>query len=468
MSRLNSILHGATRLWCNVHRTQFVKATQSIEATQLVILKSILKQTHDAPAHVQYDLKPNTNWKTFAKNVPITDYKHWQPWIQHDAATLSNNLSQSPVERHQPTSGSTSAIKWIPYSRQFLAEVNNALMPWIGDLYQAHPGIRQGYHYWSVSWVPTSLRGDVDENVNDDLKVLPWWKRWIAAQYMAVPDSVAQSDSSEDTIFATLAWLITRRDLSFLSVWSPTFALSLIEQLVAHKDELIQVLKSGHWLERSGSLSSTPCPRCPESASLLSAMNNAINAAELEQLWPHLALISCWDTASSNVWANKLQDKFPNARLQGKGLWATEGAVTIPFAGKYPLTVNSHYYEFLDVNSNIVVPSWLLEKGMEVSPILTTGTGFLRYKLNDKLLVSDFFNQSPCFEFKGRMDGTDLAGEKISCDMAQSIIDTFREKYRVNPVSLLAIPGSTETNPNNKGQYIRRFLRFSGHLDLTI
>lgn len=441
MAYLNRILHLATRSWIEQHRNNLLSSSLDVEVQQKSKLRSLLAKTHNAAAHAKSRLSPTMSWREYSQAVPISNYKTWQPWIESSRSRGSSALTSSVTERFQPTSGSTSAVKWIPYSQDFLAEMNNALMAWIADLYRQYPGIGRGHHYWSVSWIPTSLREEVDENINDDLKVLPWWKRWVARQYMAVPETVAQAHTSDDTLFASLAWLVSRRDLTMLSVWSPTFALSLFEQILEYRDELVGVLSRGQWLDRSGSLRMTMCPHSKESSDILKGLGDVVDKEFLANIWPNISLISCWDTASSEVWANRLHRLFPNAALQGKGLWATEGTVTIPFGDKYPLTLNSHYYEFLNINSNEVLPAWGLARGMEVSPILSTGSGLLRYKLEDRLLVTDFLNQCPCFEFQGRIDGADLAGEKISTGTAQGIVNRFSQELPIVPISVVAIPG---------------------------
>jgi hypothetical protein len=446
MTHSNKLLHWATRQWANRYRANFIENSNQLKATQSHILNNLLKQTCDAPAHAGYGLSLLDNWKTFAEKVPLTDYEHWQPSIQKPLTNQPGRLCNSPIQRYQPTSGSTSTIKWIPYSKQFLSEINAALMPWVAELYRTNPGIWQGFHYWSVSWIPSTLRDQVDDNVNDDLTLLPWWERLIAARYFAVPESVARSQSSEDTMFATLAWLVARRNLSFLSIWSPTFAITLIKLLDVHREELVEVLSRGEWLSRAKSLHITPCPKDRDRAMILRQTHNVTDPCFLAELWPHLSLISCWDTACSKIWAEKLHEMFPYAQMEGKGLWATEGVVTIPFSGKYPLALNSHYYEFFEFESNTTIPCWKLEKGMNVSPILTTGSGFLRYKLNDRLVVTDFYNQVPCLKFLSRMSGTDMAGEKLSNETAQAILDQFKEKHKLNPISLLAIPGYLHKN----------------------
>jgi hypothetical protein len=152
-----------------------------------------------------------------------------------------------------------------------------------------------------------------------------------------------------------------------------------------------------------------------------------------------MAMISSWDSSSSTLWARDLENLFPKAMFQGKGLWATEGVVTIPFEGKYPLAVTSHFYEFEDLESEKIYPAWGLEKGQVVKPLLTTGSGFLRYALRDRLEVTDFIDGCPCFSFLGRIDGVDLVGEKMSPEIAMNIIERVSDKYDIRALSLLGV-----------------------------
>jgi hypothetical protein len=137
-----------------------------------------------------------------------------------------------------------------------------------------------------------------------------------------------------------------------------------------------------------------------------------------------------------------LQALFPNAVLDGKGLLATEGAVTIPFGGSYPLAYQSHFFEFFDSTSQKIYYAWELKRGQIVQPILTTGTGLLRYRLNDEIQVVGFMGQCPCFVFLGRMDGVDLVGEKMDQRLSRQVLQRVADSFAVKPLSLLAIPSS--------------------------
>src|SRR5690606_26604103 len=182
----------------------------------------------------------------FRQRVAVSAYVDWQPFINRQRTSGSHILTTEDCQRHQPTSGSTSQIKWIPYTPAFLHELGQTISPWVADLYQRFPGIRQGRHYWSLSWVPGELRSAA-ASVNDDLQLLPWWKRLFMRHTMAVPEQVSLAPSSELSLFASLCYLCASRDLTLMSVWSPTFLLSLLEQLGRQRDAVAQVLEQGQW-----------------------------------------------------------------------------------------------------------------------------------------------------------------------------------------------------------------------------
>ena len=60
--------------------------------------------------------------------------------------------------------------------------------------------------------------------------------------------------------------------------------------------------------------------------------------------WLKLALGSGGHPAAAARWAKEWDALLPQAAFQGKGLWATECVVTIPYAGRYPLAYRSHVY----------------------------------------------------------------------------------------------------------------------------
>lgn len=414
-----SILHKATLMSHYPAYRRFRELLKDPRAIQEKMLAMYLNKAAASGAAQDYfrGKEIPSNYVKFKDQARITSYDDWESSIQKQ---------RSLGGRFEPTSGSTHRCKWIPYPKTFLSEFDRAASAWIYDLSKQHPAITKGKHYWSVSWLPKNLREKSpersNERSNDDMEIFPPWKRWIAKSVLAVDPHVSQLPSLEDSLFATVTQLAACSDLSLISVWSPTFALELLNLLSAHRQEVAGILKARGLKKR---------------ASLLLEWNGKLESGFFSHFWPALAVVSCWDSSTSIPWARKLGLLFPNAALQGKGLWATEGVVTFPFEGKYPAAIQSHFFEFRCLTTGKIVPLWELSLGQRVQPLLTTGSGFFRYALEDELEVTDFLMKTPCFRFLGRMNGLDLVGEKLATRVAQDLLVRVSSEFGIDCITLL-------------------------------
>ncbi len=425
---------------------RFERHLGELELIQRGRLSRWLAAVAASPEGQRRGVRADWTWEQFAQHMPLTTYGDYAEALERQRASRGREMVDSPVMRYQPTSGSTSAVKWIPYSKLFLDELDEVISAWVGDLYRQFPQQGRGTHYWSLSWIPTDMRDQTAGDINDDMKMLSWGKRLLAYLTQSVPQEVALAETSDDSLFATVAYLVADETLGFISVWSPTFALGALEQLARWREELAQVLDTGHWGGRQARMAEVACPRSARAAQLLRAWDGQLAPEFFAKLWPGLAVVSSWDTAAAAPWADKLRALLPHANFQGKGLWATEGVVTFPFQGRFPLAYLSHFYEFEDTATGQVLASWQLRDGMQVIPIMTTGSGFARYKMSDVVRVDGFLGQVPCLTFLGRNDGVDLVGEKTSATLAQQIQDGLALQGAL-PVTLLALDQSTRLSP---------------------
>ncbi len=436
---LTRMTHAAMAAACYRSYARFRDQRFDLEKVQRLKLKNLLRQV--AAARIQPAWQGDIpSWESFRQAYPVTRYADWQKAIR-DQRQGRENLTSSPIVRYQPTSGSSEKLKMIPYTRAFLKELDGAIGPWLASMYRRHPGLKGGAHYWSVSWLPQNQYEDLRGNLNDDSELMGGAKRWLASHAQAVSPDVALASSPGDVAFASLCYLVARSDLRMLSVWSPTFALQLLDSLPLWGEEIQRVLVSGSWGARQTALASLKAPRNPARATVLdrAMQEQPHDAARL--LWPDLALVSAWDTADAAPWAQQLRGRLPQAGFEGKGLWATEGVVTIPVDGLYPLAYQSHVYEFEDLRSGGILAPWELREGDEVSPILSGGNGLLRYQLDDRMVVSGFWGGLPCFSFLGRRNGVDLVGEKMSPEAARQALQDVAARHGLEPVTLLAVDG---------------------------
>jgi hypothetical protein len=157
-----------------------------------------------------------------------------------------------------------------------------------------------------------------------------------------------------------------------------------------------------------------------------------IHKTRWREIWPQVQLVSCW----TNAWAAPripfIQSALKNFSIQGKGLLSTEGAVTIPIMGMHLPAYFSHFFEFIDMDTQQIKLLSELEIDKTYEVIITTGSGLYRYKLNDLVKVSSFFNQLPNLAFMGKSNiVSDLVGEKLSELSVSIVLNNIRGEFNL-------------------------------------
>ncbi|MCB0420023.1 MAG: GH3 auxin-responsive promoter family protein, partial [Bdellovibrionales bacterium] len=230
---------------------------------------------------------------------------------------------------------------------------------------------------------------------------------------------VEWAKTSEEAWWHLLTYLVKTKNLTFSSIWSPTYWLEVAKSIESHWSELKSLRKDVF----DG----------PEAGPLF-----------FQKLWPQLQVISCWDSGPSARFVGELQSLFPNVKIHSKGVWSTEAAVTLPIRDKKVLAFTSHYFEFLCLENQKIVKGWDLQPGQRVAPLLWTASGLRNYLLGDQLRVTEIWNGLPCFEFEGRLATADLVGEKIDESIAASLIQEIEVLFQ--ELEIKAVPASLVAN----------------------
>ncbi len=379
----------------SIKRNQFIQDSKDLKSAQekrlSFIYKNLKKTEHYGSLQDPAQLL----------SFPVQTYSDFEPFIERQIQTGQAVLCPDLV-RIELTSGSTRKKKKILYSKGFLQEINEASTVWMADLYSRYPGIKRGPHYWSLSWSPGQD--------TDDSELFPWIQRLFLQKVLLLNQNIKSTPTLESSWFATLVTLVACRKLSLISIWSPTLLSRIKSDIQRHADSLFSTLKNQTWSEYAFELDGKiQVPRFDSEIVL-----DDLKHFNIHKIWPCLSLISAWDSASSRYYYDELKGQFPNLNIQGKGLWATEGVVTLPIENKKVLAFKSHYYEFRCIETNKILQSWQLQKDQIVEPIITSANGFVRYLIEDRIQVSNYYNSVPCFEFLGRSATSDLVGEKLS------------------------------------------------------
>jgi hypothetical protein len=396
---------------------RFVVALRRPQAAQTAIRRRLLSDQR------------RTAWgrgRDLAASAPTT-YDDYREAVGRIMAGDPAVLTTAPVTLLEPTSGSTSAAKLIPYSNALRVEFQNAIAPWVFSLYRRRPRLLFVRHYWSISpgGAPAHTAAKIPVGFASDAEYLGFFQRRLASRLWPVPPEVRAIRDPADFWFVTALLLAAEPDLGLISVWHPSFLRILVETIQDRRADLASAVRSGRLPE---SLALRPRVRTvigerlrpdPRRADLIARFTPDL----LPLLWPRLHLVSCWDQGRARVEADAIRRWFPQALVQGKGLLATEGVVSIPWGDRQVAAVRSHCLEFLVPDSGRILPLHRLEPDREYLVLLTTGGGLVRYQLGDLVRCTGFVGKTPTLEFLGRTGGgCDLVGEKLDPALAEAAI----------------------------------------------
>ena len=347
----------------------------------------------------------------YRSRVPIRPYEELRPFIERIALGEPGVLTGDEVVAFEETGGSSGGAKLIPYTRRSLDAFGAAILPWIADLLRFRPRIAQGRAYFAISPATRRIRrtpSGMAIGLESDAAYLGPGLGAATASLSVVPASIARIADVEEWSLVTAAHLVAAEDLSFVSVWSPTFLSGLLGTIRSRATDIAALLRRG-----AGALT----PR-PERADHLDASLGE-RALDIERLWPGLDTVSAWMDGSSTPYARLLQAEMPDVHLQGKGLLATEGVMTLPLsraAAPVP-ALTSSFLEFIDSGGRSRLADEL-DTGETYAVVMTTWGGLYRYAIGDSVVCcgqADDRARLPMLRFLGRGTTTsDLVGEKLT------------------------------------------------------
>jgi hypothetical protein len=374
----------------------------------------------------------------FQAQVPISTYDDLEPLIARVRAGERSVLTEAPVTRLLPSSGSTAAAKLVPCTAAGQQELGQAVDAWIGDLFLTHPSLLGGPAYWSISpAIAEDRTSAVPIGYDNDSAYLGGMRQALARAILAVPDAVSRVIDGDAFRYVTLLFLARARELRLISVWHPTFLTRLLNGLPSWFDRIVQDLADGT-VSPPGSIASAV--REELQRHLGRDLRRASELARLHtpspsSIWPRLSAVSCWADGPAAPYVADVRGLFPHAVIQPKGLVATEGIVTIPFAGRHPVAVSSHFFEFIGspngdagdlADPRDVCLAHEVEMGKQYTVLLTTGSGLYRYRLGDRVCVDGWVGRTPSLRFIGKDDRVvDHFGEKMSDGFVAGVIGSL-------------------------------------------
>ncbi len=357
--------------------------------------------------------------KEFQEKVPLVGFDDISHHIDKMREKMSNHFSPSPVLFYEPTSGSSGAKKYIPYTLELKSAFSQMFSLWVIDLIKNGPSFETGKFYFSVS----PQFKDTEDVLQDDSDYIDGFFSWFLRPFFVTPKKIKLIKDPILFKKALALHLLAEKDLEIISIWNPSTFTILLDYIEDNREELIIDLKKGTSVIEGHSF---------KFKAIASERIETIRKSSLLEIWPRLKLISSWGDLEAKPGFKKLKKIFPSVFIQAKGLLATEAPITIPIiaSNSFVPLLESIFFEFISEDGKLHLLHEL--KGGELYQlVITTPSGLYRYLLGDRIKVPHFYKETPCLEFMGRGDETsDLFGEKLHRSFLTSILQELKtENY---------------------------------------
>ncbi len=366
----------------------------------------------------------------FKREVPLTAYADYEPYIDEIAAGKEKVLTADPVMYFGLSSGTTGKQKKIPMTAHSRKSVNMAMM-FIqhGLLRQALKAARKGgkglllmnmLQSGSTSGgIPTGAA--TSGGARSMKKVLPYF--WTSPpEVLAIPEQNTAN-------YLHLLFALTEQNLTYMMSPFSSGIVQLFGVLSQKGSQLAEDIIQGHisrelyldpelkvFLEQK--LKANPQRGSEIQKELERGMEGIAT-----RLWPELSYVSCVCGGSFSIYEDKLKYFIGNTPIYSAIYGATEALIGLaPEVNQptYVIAPRAAYFEFIPFeDSDLENPSTFdldqLQVGQAYEIVVTTWAGLYRYRLGDIIKVAGIYNTSPIVEFicrKGQL--LNLTGEKTS------------------------------------------------------
>ena len=379
-----------------------IKSKSKIRKTQVKILLEILKTNKNTEYLKNFETESQIlnaeNEKEliekFQNKIPIVNYEDIKEFVEKEKSGENNVLLSDKIKLFELTSGSTSDVKYIPYTEKFLKSYMNGVFAWIYNLYQNNKRLFFGSSYWSVSPIlkrEAVTSGGIRVGIEDDTSYFDKVSAFFLNKLFTVPKEIKNIQNMEDFLLITAVFLLLSENLAMISVWSPSFLMILLDFIEKNHKVICQIVKSEDlgteffadknlgnkkyfqiiqkkyrklWKknrskflinyfekyeknilsknDKTQNLEITEKNNeneiMAENKNLETKSGNKIveNFVDYSVIWEKLSLVSCWADSDSYEIFIKLKEKLNfdkkniNLKFQGKGLMSTECIVSFP------------------------------------------------------------------------------------------------------------------------------------------
>src|SRR5262249_9418065 len=187
-----------------------------VRVEQERVLDAILRRNQASAFGRRLGFSAIRTVRDYQTRVPLSDYSDYRAGVASIAAGEPQVLTCERVRLFEPTSGSSSAAKWIPYTASLKHEFQRGIRAWVANLFLRDPALLDGPGYWSVSPALASQEitpSGIPVGFADDSEHVGGLQQRLGPSVAAVPASVPNAPTLDAVLRVTPPSPLQPRDL---------------------------------------------------------------------------------------------------------------------------------------------------------------------------------------------------------------------------------------------------------------
>ena len=426
-------------------------------------LFELLEKNKNTPFGKEHNFADINTVADFKRLVPFTTYDDYAGYIyeamEHGKTEL---MTTDEVIHFNETSGTMGNPKGVPYTQRMA----DNLMGYAGayTFYKTYAAtgdtLAGGRMFTMMQCSLRTLKGGLTYGALSSKSTMD------NSQFLSVtttsPKEAVFPETNTDTRYLHTRFALSEPDIRDISVVFITKLLDIMRYIEGSWRMLVQDIETGA-IDASvqlpadvrENLQAQIAPNPERARELREIFERGFDVPIAPQIWPRLTVIRSVAGGGFTPYTQRLR-RFIGAdvHIMYTGYSASEGAFSVPYEMDNPASVmlpRSVYFEFVSVDNpdyehTLGVED--LEEGKDYEVIITSGSGFYRYKMRDAVRCVGHMGKMPTIEFLYRLDQTvNLVGEKTSEMVLRKMADSIAKRMSFDLVDFSLYPNTEAVPP---------------------
>ena len=420
------------------------------------LLFEMIEANKDTPFGRDHGFADIKTVEDFKRTVPFTSYDDYAGYIYEvmERGTRGVVITEEIVHFNE-TSGAMGNPKGIPYTKR-MAEI---LMGYSGayTYYRSYVGAGEGLAGGRMLTLIESHYNTLKSGISFgslSCKAIADARPYLAATTTS-PDEAVFTKPGTDTRYLHARFAIEERDIRDISSVFITGVLDLMRYVEDNWELLVRDIEQGTIdasiqmpVDVRAGLEARIKPNPERAAELRAIFERGFDEPITPAMWPNLLVVRSVAGGGFAPYTQRLRHFIgDDVHILYTGYSASEGAFSVPFELDDPSSVllpRSVYFEFVpvddpDYDHTLGVED--LQEGHDYEVIITSRSGFYRYKMRDAIRCVGHKGTMPTMEFLFRLDQTvNMHGEKTTELVLRKVADKVAARAGLDLVDFSVHP----------------------------